>query len=334
MGEQLTDPLTLAIGAISVVTMVLVLYMLVTNRRKSVDEGADSGDLASTMSRVEGLVSGLQAPMTQLVSTVGALKQSADETSTGMAEVMKFANLFTGSSQKRGRAGEIMIRQYFEKLPREMWEEQYTIPGTDGRVDFALYIYNNGAKLLLPVDSKFSLPEEEVEDFETLANALALARAKEVAKYIVGGVTMDIAVMVVPSPVFYALDSGTLSALQNEKVVPCPVEGVFLLCMIAVRAQQAVAIAHGAEKLRGYVIEINTKLGRVVDDVTKLGKSLRGASKWAKETLGDLEDTRNALSTVTTQLEDHGGLDSAAARVESVQELPIESAAEKPDDES
>jgi len=76
-----------------------------------------------------------------------------------------------------------------------LWKEQCEIPGC-GRVDFAIYMPPDNK--ILPMDSKFSLPEDffpEIEmkegelvfmnnDQRKKANSLVINRTKEIIKYI------------------------------------------------------------------------------------------------------------------------------------------------------
>lgn len=329
----MVDYLTIAALALSIVTLASVMLLLVTIHRRPVATGLGTSSLESTVNEVKGLVTGLQGPVSQMLNTVGAIKQTTDQTSSGLGDVKRFTDLLSGSSQKRGRAGEIIVRQYLERLPREMWEEQYTIPGSHGRVDYALRIYNNGSQLLLPIDSKFSLPEG-VGDFDGVANGLARERAVEVVKYIVPSVTTDFAVMVLPNPVYYALTSETIEMMQEAKIVPCPSEGVMMLCTLAMRAQQAVVLAQSADRLRSYVIEIDTKLGRVRADVSKWAKNLNGASRYARQTLEDLDDTRGSLGAITMHLDESESGQLLNRQLESSPSILTDHTVDDPADET
>jgi DNA anti-recombination protein RmuC len=325
----LADELSLAAVALSAITLVFMLYLLMVMRRRSAGVEPEGSNLEATISEVKGSVSGLQAAVTQLNSTVGEIKQATTQTSSGMVEMMKFAELLSGSSQKRGQAGEIMVQQYLEKLPREMWEKQFFIPGSNGRVDYALRIYNGSTQLFLPIDAKFSLPDS-AENFADESNSLARKRATEIIQYIVPGVTTDFAVMVLPNSVFYALTAETVGSIEDLKIVPCPPEGIIILSTLAMRAHQTVVLARSAEKLRDYVGEIDGKIGKVRDDIEKWAKHLRGASKYAKQTLDDLDDTRASLGSISTRLTETPEIAVTAPQLST----PTEIAFEEPSDEA
>ena len=308
----MADILTVIALGLSAVTLATVLYVLVAIRRKPGVGGPDAGSLESSLGEVKGSVSGLQAAVTQLVSTVGEIRRDTGQTTSGMEEMKKFATLLTGSSQKRGAAGEIIVRSYLERLPKELWEEQYYLPGSSDRVDYALRMNNSGSQLYLPIDAKFSLPDG-VEDFEGEANRLARKRAEELVKYIAPGVTTDFAVMVLPNSVFYALTAETVGSMQEIKVVACPPEGIIILSSLALRAHQAIVLAKSAERLTTYVQEIDGKLEHVGADFGRLAKNLKSAYKNAEQAAEDIDDTRKELGSITTHLGEVTGAQPAPA---------------------
>ena len=329
----MADVLTAVALILSLTTLALIVYLLITIRRKATPtEQVDNEGLKSKMDEVKGMVSGLNSTLTPLLTTIGEIKQNTVDTTSGMSDLKRLADLLGGSSQKKGEVGEILVREYLEKLPRTLWEEQCHIAGSSDRVDFALRIPTDGTECLLPIDSKFSLPDD-IEDFSDQANVLAKKRAGEIVKYIVPGKTTDFAVMVVPNSVFYALTHETVLAIEAKKVIPCPPEGIIMLCTLAMRAQQGVVLARSAEKLRGYVLEIDSKLKRVRDDIGKLAKNLDNGSRYAKQTLGDLDDTRSALQSVSTNL-DEPTAKVATRQIEGLTLAPIAEEKEKPTNEN
>jgi len=329
----LADPLTLVAVALSVVTLAAVLLLAITIRRRATPNEMDTGGLASTIGEVKGSVSDLHTAVNQLHSMFGEIKQATSETSSGMVEMRKFAELLSGSSQKRGAAGEIIVRSYLERLPKEMWEEQFYLPGSSDRVDYALRMNNGGVQLFLPIDAKFILPDG-IESFEDEANKLARKRAEELVKYIAPGVTTDFAVMVVPTSVFYALTSETVGAIQDIRVVACPPEGVIILCSLAMRAHQAMVIAQSAERLTTYVNVIDGKLEQVGDDVGKLAKNLKGAWRYATKAAEAIEGTRSELDNITTHLGEVAGAKSTSSQLQTPTPVLVEETATDSADET
>jgi DNA anti-recombination protein RmuC len=156
--------------------------------------------------------------------------------------VRELQNLFL-STQGRGQMGEEAIRNVFQHLPHDMWEEQRSIAG--GRVDFVIHMAN---KRILPIDSKTSglssvleyhalgekvakttdEPERqrllsEQGKVQTKVRAQVLAKAAEVSAYIQPeNGTLGIAIQAVPDALYSILDVKTrkLAADQNVQVVP------------------------------------------------------------------------------------------------------------------
>ena len=308
----MADVLTLAALGLSAVTFVAIIYVLIIIKRGTPGSGPDTNSLESTLGEVKGTVTSLHTVVTQLLPTISDIKSTADQTSTDMGKMRDLANLVSGSSQKRGAFGEIVIQQYLEQFPRSMWDPQFSIPGAEGRVDYILRIRNNKEELLLPIDSKFSLPESS-ESFVREANEKALERAAEVVKYMVPGVTTDFAVMVVPHDVLLALTSETLMALQEIKVIPCSPQGVVIFCTLAIRAQQAVVIARNVESLRSYLQEIDIKLETITGEMKTMVRSLNGASTHAKSTVRELVSARSKLADKSVHLEGVTGPEIAEA---------------------
>ena len=67
----MTDALTLAALGLSAITLVAVLALLFTGRRKGGGMESDSGDLAGTIREVKGSVSDLHQTVNHLSSEVG-----------------------------------------------------------------------------------------------------------------------------------------------------------------------------------------------------------------------------------------------------------------------
>lgn len=94
-----------------------------------------------------------------------------------------------------------------------------------------------------------------------------------------------------------------MGALQDARVVACPPEGVIILSSLAMRAHQTFVLAQSAERLRDYVQVIGARLEGIGGEMAKLAKPLRGATKYAEESLRDIEGTKSALAGISTRLE-------------------------------
>ena len=249
----MVDSLTVLAMVSSLAALFGVVYLISVFRK-----GVPIQNQTTDISRLSGAMDMMNSNLNSVVSKISKIESSSDRVTDGIDSIRNFTELFKGSSQKRGQVGEIMIKHYLEALPREMWGYQVTIPGTTGRVDYVIRINNNGKQVLLPIDSKFSMPEEE--EFVVSANKKALKRAQEIGQYIVHGVTTDFAVMVLPNYVYYSLTSETITQLKEQNILPAPVDGVMILCSLALRAHQAVDLQHSTAQLRDFAQTIQTDL--------------------------------------------------------------------------
>ncbi|MEM3353400.1 MAG: hypothetical protein QXE55_02535 [Saccharolobus sp.] len=79
--------------------------------------------------------------------------------------------------------------------------------------------------------------------------------------------------MVLPTSVYYALASETLSELIKINVIPTAPEGIIPLAFLTLRAHQAIVLSQNAKKLMEY-IDINNTLEQVSEDLDKLRDNL------------------------------------------------------------
>lgn len=279
-----------------------VVYLIILQGKKYRSQNQKE-EVIAIKSEVSNLNSNLSTFLSTVITNLGELKSSSQQMTSGIKDIQTFTELLRASSQKRGQFGEVVINQYLEMLPREMWESQFTIPGGNGRVDYAIRMYSNGKQLYLPIDSKFSLPEE-TDDFEVLANKRALKRVQEIVQYVVPGITTDFVVMVLPSPVYYSLTHETAKAMAENKVLPAPVEGVMILCGLALRAHQAIVLQESALKLSEYAQKMRASLSAILEEVVPLEKNLRLAHKLVSNTHLSVHDAIDELDGITSRIDD------------------------------
>jgi DNA anti-recombination protein RmuC len=298
----MVDLFTLVTGVTSAGALLAVLYLILMTRKRN-----PAQDQNTDVAEIKGAVSTLNSSLTDVISRIGEMKSSTEQMTKGISDIQTFADLFKGSSQKRGQAGEIMIRQYLETLPREMWESQFTIPGGSGRVDYVIRINNNGKQTFLPIDSKFSMPESD-EDFEDSANKKALARVQDVLQYLTPGITTDFVVMVLPNPVYYSLKYETIRLMADQKVLPTPVDGVMVFCSLALRAHQAMVLEQSATQLGDFAQKVRDGLTAILVEVKPLEKNLKSAHKYIEKTHHNIEESISELDGITTHLPERKSL--------------------------
>ncbi|MEM3204495.1 MAG: DNA recombination protein RmuC [Saccharolobus sp.] len=281
----MVDILAITGLVISFVILIVLLYVLITIRNK---EAKPDTNIHQSIGEMKVSVSDIKNKMDQLDN-----------------EMMRFVTLLNGSSQKKGLVGETIVKYYLENLPKDMWEKQYTLPNKS-RVDYIIKIRNDNSELYLPIDVKFSLPNES-QDFEKEANRLALQRAKEITKYIIPGVTTDFAVMVLPTSVYYALTSETLSELIKMNVIPTAPEGIIPLAFLTLRAHQAIVLSQNAKKLMEYIKDINSTLEQVSEDLDKLRDNLSKQTNSIAKAKDSVDKTIQKIDGLTKHLSEAEG---------------------------
>ncbi|MEM0279991.1 DNA recombination protein RmuC [Metallosphaera sp.] len=281
----MVDILAITGLGISFAILIILLYVFITIRNKEAK------------------------PDTNIYQSIGEMKVSVSDiknkTDQLGNDVMKLVTLLTGSSQRKGLAGETIVKYYLENLPRDMWEKQYSLPN-GLRVDYIIKIRNENSQLYLPIDVKFSLPNE-AENFEKEANKVAFQRAKEITKYIIPGVTTDFAVMVLPTSIYYALTSETLSELIEMNVIPTAPEGIIPLAFLTLRAHQAITLSQNAKKLMEYIKDINSTLKNVSEDLDKLRENLSRQQNSINKAKDSVDETIQKIDGLTNHLSETEG---------------------------
>ncbi|MEM3857324.1 MAG: DNA recombination protein RmuC [Thermoprotei archaeon] len=297
------DVFALVALGFSAVSLACIVYLISFVRRRVVEGGPNASTLESTLGEVKESVSSLHIDLRQLTTSLVEVRKDTGQLTQGMEDMKEFASLMKGSSQKKGLVGEVIVRNYLERLPRELWEEQFVLPASGKRVDYVLRLNSGGTQLYLPIDVKFSLPDD-VEDFEREANKRAEKRADELAKYIIPGATTGFAVMVLAGSVYYALTADTINSIQQKNVVPCPPEGIIILSSLVLKAHQTVVLTKGLERLTTYVQNLDGKLGQVDRRLSSLTENLRKEYDSSQQVLLEVRRTREELNRIATHLDE------------------------------
>ena len=176
---------------------------------------------------------------------------------------MKNASFLTGLNI--GKVGEGIVKFILSSFPERLWKEQYNISGS-GIVDFAIFLPPDNK--VLPLDAKFSMPEEiiskgELKEGEIIfldreqrkkANSLVVKRMKEIVKYIrpLEG-TMNFALIFIPDSIYLALNSDTLSELQSNRVIPVNTSGLISTLFLIERQYTSIKITEAVNRLEDII---------------------------------------------------------------------------------
>ncbi|MCX8182770.1 MAG: DNA recombination protein RmuC [Candidatus Methanomethyliaceae archaeon] len=281
-------------------------------------------DLQSALiGKVDGVSQTLTADLQRRLATVSEglenLRKSLDENivpklsqldnaqNDVKQNIQTFVALFSGSARTRGIAGEAAIRMILKALPSSLWGEQVEIPGTSYRTDFAIFVpQSDGGKLILPIDSKFSVPSmpegelnaQEQREWSKKANQTVEARAAEVAKYVAPEKgTTNFALMFVPDAVYQMITQETLKEVIARNVIPVNTPGLVASAFILARFSREVECARDAERVVGAISAAVKLLDDVSESVAKAKKQIASADKNLDEASNGVIKARERLST-------------------------------------
>ncbi|MEM3581434.1 MAG: DNA recombination protein RmuC [Candidatus Bathyarchaeia archaeon] len=279
-------------------------------------------DLQSVLiGKVDGMSQTLTADLQQRLATVSEglenLRRSLDENivpklsqldvsqNDVKQSIQTFVALFSGSARTRGIAGEAAIRMILKTLPSSLWAEQVEIPGTSYRSDFAILVpQSDGSNLILPIDSKFSVPSmpereltaQEQKEWSKKANQLVELRAEEVSKYVAPEKgTANFALMFVPDAVYQMITQETLKEVVAKNVIPVNTPGLVASAFILARFSREVECARDAERVVSAISAALKLLDEVHDSVAKAKKQIASADR-------NLDDASNGVVKVRERL--------------------------------
>jgi DNA anti-recombination protein RmuC len=256
-----------------------------------------------------------------LATKVAVLENEFKRLQTVEVGVRELQNLFL-STQGRGHMGEEAVRNVFQHLPHDMWEEQRTIAG--GRVDFVIHLPN---KRILPIDSKTSGLSSVTEYYalgekialattdedrqrlladqgklQTKVRSQVLAKSSECASYIQPeNGTLGIAIQAVPDALFAILDVKTRksAADQNVQIVPY---GLLLPIIHVLRSQNQ----YDRLDFQGVVAAMQGI--RLQSDIVRdvLANKFDKAQKFLKSGIDDVQGALDAIEKNTQSVEGSG----------------------------
>uniref|UniRef100_A0A7C3ESL3 DNA recombination protein RmuC n=1 Tax=Candidatus Methanomethylicus mesodigestus TaxID=1867258 RepID=A0A7C3ESL3_9CREN len=281
------------------------------------------GDLQSALvGKVDGmsqnLTSDLQMRLDNVTKGLENLRKNLDENivpklsqldssqNDVKRNIQTFVALFSGSARTKAVAGEAAIRMIMKNLPASLWQEQVEIPGTSLRTDFAIFVpQSDGGRLILPIDSKFSVPSlpekemtaDEQREFEGKANRMVEARASEVAKYVSPEKgTTNFALMFVPDAVYQLITQETLKGVIAKSVIPVNTPGLVASAFMLSRFSREVECAKDAEMVVSAISLASKLLDDATESIGKAKKQIASADRNLDDARGDLEKAKDNLA--------------------------------------
>ena len=291
----------LIIIIISVIVIVIIesiIYMFLRNKFQAIDIIRDSA------SKLDGTVSTIQTLSGNLFEQIAGLTKLQTELKLNF---QSFYDMLIMKPSVKGRVGEGIVKFILSSFPEKLWKEQYKISDS-GIVDFAIFMPPDNR--ILPMDAKFSLPEEilperELEEGEIVflnkeqrkkANSSVIKRMREVTKYIrpLAG-TMNFALIFIPDSVYLALTNETLSELQTNRVIPVNTSGLISTLYLIERQYISIRISKAVDKLEDIKSTMESQFSKISDTLKKAETQVENSNKNITNAIYQLKSAENKI---------------------------------------
>ena len=286
------------IFVIVIVIIESIIYMFLRNKFQAIDTIRDSA------SKLDGTVSTIQTLSGNLFEQIAGLTKLQTELKLNF---QSFYDMLIMKPSVKGRVGEGIVKFILSSFPEKLWKEQYKISGS-GIVDFAIFMPPDNR--ILPMDAKFSLPEEilperELEEGEIVflnkeqrkkANSSVIKRMREVTKYIrpLAG-TMNFALIFIPDSVYLALTNETLSELQNNRVIPVNTSGLISTLYLIERQYISIRISKAVDKLEDIKSTMESQFSKISDTLKKAETQVENSNKNITNAIYQLKSAENKI---------------------------------------
>jgi len=217
-------------------------------------------------------------------------------------EMQKFFDMLKMKPTTKGGFGENIVEILLSNLPRDLVKTQYQPCDISGRIDFTVELIESD--LLLPIDSKFILPEE-FDNLDTInidkfaidgLNKKVLRRAKEITKYIDSVETTDFVLMFIPDFVYGVLTGRTFQELAAMKIVPTNSSGL-LSTIFMINMQNRFTVLNSAASKFG---DIQVRACQGINTVIE---KMRTSSTQIQYCMNNISDAISELTKLNTMLE-------------------------------
>ena len=246
-------------------------------------------------------------------------------------EARALSTVLKGSSQSRGRWGEMALKNICELAGMTAHCDFYTqVHGDDGkRPDVVVRIPNDG---MIPIDAKVPFADydrainsvdlkERERHFSAHAitvrqTMIELSKRKYSEQH---GMSVDFTIMFIPiesvaAAAFSALPELAEEAIRRKVLITTPVTLIALLKTIAIYWQQE-NLANNAKKLWDEYLELHKRLSTFTDHLGKVGGALNRAVKCFNDAIGSFD--RRLLPHIR-KIEDLSARSDDSSRIEDL----------------
>ena len=260
----------------------------------------DAG-LSSNRTEITTLFSSETAKTAERLGKLTENLKNFQESSTDLSDQVGGLRRIFDKPKEAGLFGEIQLKEIISSvLPRELWEEQYSVDVTDKktsdskRVQFDFYLRLNNPPGPIGIDAKFPVDKfQQVLTAEDGPEKQQLAREfrkniegkiKNIAdKYIIPGTTSEFALMFVPSEAMFAtiyqhFDYVNELARKNKVYVVSP--STLMASLNAIRAVvSTMEVQQNAQLIYDELLLVGEDARRLAERATKEVKQLSGLTK-------------------------------------------------------
>jgi len=218
--------------------------------------------------------------------------QSASVSMLEVARDVKRLNMILEGPKSRGNFGEAQLEEILtDLLPVSKFEKQYKVG--EGRVDFAVLFKDR----VLCIDSKFPSSnlmrflESSGDDKERFKKAFYSDVKKHAAdiqkKYVAPSVTLDFAIMYLPSETAFLevlSDPEVHGAIKGMKVIPASPNFLFAYIQAIAMGFRGLAVAERADEIIREIDQMKTGFDKMRKSFETMGTHMDNAMKQYHET--------------------------------------------------
>ncbi len=284
---------TITLIAVALGVVILgVLLVLILIRMRAVDE--TRSELARSFGAVDMIRNMVSESMSRLDRNLGEMGRMSQGIQEETRRITEFFELLRGSGKKAGMFGEFILKDIVSKLIPEQYRDfQHTIGGRD-RVDCVVKLGDRW----VPIDAKFSV--SALESSGGSLKSILKSRIDETSKYIAPDHgTTDFALMFIPSDGLYlqlVAESELVEYALGRRVVPVSPTTLYAYLATVALGIRREEIAHRVDQV---INNIRALEGGLLDAL----KFLNTAEKQMRDSLGNFEKAKNALSGLQVKLQ-------------------------------
>lgn len=294
--------------------LALIAERIAGLERRQGDMENDSKTLASTLAQTQTATTNISKTAESLrtelanaskgVGELTALSKASRDMESRNTDSLRRLEAVIAGTQSRGAAGENIVEALFANLPAEWRAENFRVGNK--QVEFGLKLPND---LILPIDSKWTAvnliedlaqcsdPDEALKIKQQIEKA-AIAKAREVKKYLDPGLTYGFGIAAVPDAV-YDLCSGIQIDAYKDNVVLVSysmfIPYLLLIFQTVLHASREIDM----ERLAAYVNDVQGNIEAIQEELEgRLSRAIVMLTNSKNDMGGQLIKVRSGLANI------------------------------------